>query len=682
MKVATLPTMLRRVGSQANAVDRYVAAVVVGGIAVFVAVMAGGGPSVGNSYGEFWLLALFVVLGELMPVRMLDGHGEITTSTIFTFALLLRFGPGAAILAQAIASIVADLATRKAWWKVGFNVSGYALALGASGVVLRAVTETSPYGAVTSLDPRILPPALVAGATFFMVNHFLPRVGMALSQGAPVLPFLLGELPYYASVNGVLLALSPIVLLAGEKSLVFIPLLALPMGVIYKSATVYAEKEYKSHQALHDSLTGLPNRALFYDRVERAIAEARRSVTPMAILLIDLDRFKEINDSLGHHIGDLLLQQIGPVLQSCLRESDTVARLGGDEFAVVLPHIAGPEDALTAAGRINELFERPFVLEEVADELALDVEASIGIALYPEDGEDVPTLIQRADVAMYVAKESHSGHELYAGERDRHSATQLAMLGDLRRGIAEGELSLVYQPKAEVRSRRVVGAEVLVRWNHPRLGLVMPDQFVPAAERTGLIGPLTLAVLDEALGQLSRWRAEGFDFNVAVNLARRNLLDPRFPEEAAELLAKWGIAPGGLELEITESSIMADPMRAADCLLKLNGMGIKLALDDFGAGYSSLSHLKRLPVGEIKIDKSFVVNMLRDRSDRAIVRSTIELAHNLGLEVTGEGVESSELWAELDALNCDVAQGFYLSRPLAALELTKWLRRNPVTAGV
>jgi diguanylate cyclase (GGDEF)-like protein len=668
--------ILKRFGPESTQVHRYVATVVAGGIAVFVAVMAGGGPSVGDSYAEFWMLALFVVLGELMPVRMLDGHGEITTSTIFTFALLLRFGPGAAILAQAIASILADLATRKALWKLGFNVSGYGLALAGSGAVLGAVAQTSSSGAIVALDPGVLPSIFLAGATFFIINHSLPRIGMALSQRAAVVPFLLGELPYYASVNGVLMALSPIVLLAGEQSLVFIPLLALPMGVIYKSATVYAEKEYKSHQALHDALTGLPNRALFYDRVERAIVEAKRNGAPTAVLLIDLDRFKEINDSLGHHIGDLLLQRIGPVLESCLRETDTVARLGGDEFAVVLPHVSGSEHAVAAARRINELFERPFVLEEIADELALDVEASIGIAMFPEDGEDVATLIQRADVAMYVAKETHSGHELYAGERDRHSATQLAMLGDLRRGIAEGELVLVYQPKAELDTGRVVAAEALVRWNHPRLGLVMPDQFVAAAERTGLIGPLTLAVLDEALGQLSRWREEGFDLTVAVNLARRNLLDPRFHEDAAELLAKWGIAPGGLELEITESSIMADPARAADCLLKLNGMGIKLALDDFGAGYSSLSHLKRLPVAEIKIDKSFVSNMLRDDSDRAIVRSTIELAHNLGLEVTGEGVESEELWAALRALDCDIAQGYYVSRPVPASVLTEWLQQR------
>ena len=463
---------------------------------------------------------------------------------------------------------------------------------------------------------------------------------------------------------------------AGDRSIVFIPLLAIPMAVIYKAATVYADKEYKSYQALHDSLTGLPNRALFYDRVEQAILDAKRSDHPVAVLLIDLDRFKEINDSLGHHIGDLLLRKIGPSIAAILRESDTVARLGGDEFAVVIPRLEGVQHAVEVAGRIEKALERPFVLEEVVGELSLDIEASIGIAVYPEDGADVATLIQRADVAMYVAKESHSGVEVYAGERDRHSAQQLAMLGELRRAIDEKELILHYQPKADMRTGEIKGAEALLRWNHPKRGLILPDQFILPAERTGLIGPLTLAVLDQALEQCRSWMDQRLELSVAVNLARRNLLDPAFPEEVAQLLTKWGVPAHLLDLEITESSIMSDPGRAADCLTKLSAMGITLSLDDFGAGYSSLAHLKRLPVAEIKIDKSFVISMRRDDNDKVIVRSTIDLAHNLGLKVTAEGVESVELWRELSHLRCDVAQGYYMSRPVPPGRLTSWIQER------
>jgi diguanylate cyclase (GGDEF)-like protein len=647
----------------------YIAAVIAAGTTVVVGSAAAGTASIGDSYAEFWILAGLVALGEFLPVKTSDGHGEITTSTIFTFALLLRFGTFPAVVAQSIASILADLATQKRAWKVAFNVSQYAIALAGSGAILGLVSGADPFAPLPGFDRASFPAILSAGAAFFLLNSWLPRIGMALQERIPIWRALIDDFVYQASLNGILLTLSPIVVMVGEKDFVYIPLLAVPMAIVYKSATVHAERDYKAYLALHDPLTGLPNRALFYDRVKQSISEAGRRGTELAVLLIDLDRFKEINDSLGHHAGDLLLQRVGPRIKSVLRESDTVARLGGDEFAVLLPDVDGADHASLIAKRIDEALDEPFVLEDLPEELTLDVEGSIGIALFPQQGGDVETLIQRADVAMYLAKEAHTGHEVYAYERDRHSAGQLAMLGELRRGLDNGELILHFQPKQTMDSRDISCVEALLRWQSERRGLVLPGEFIPPAERTGLIHRITKTVIDQALAQVREWQDDGIDLRVAVNLARRNLLDLRLPGVVQELLTRWGIDPDLLEFEITESSIMADPARAAHVLTQLSSIGVKLALDDFGVGYSSLSYLTRLPVNEIKIDKSFVMNMSHDDNDRVIVRSTIELAHNLGLTVVAEGVEDEPTWRDLLHFGCDVAQGFHIGRPGTAQEI-------------
>ncbi len=393
-------------------------------------------------------------------------------------------------------------------------------------------------------------------------------------------------------------------------------------------------------------------------------------------MLIDLDRFKEVNDSLGHHVGDLLLKKIGPRLQTLLRESDTIARLGGDEFALVLPRTIDAKAANALAGRILKAMEAPFVLEEVVGELSLNIEASIGIALAPEHGEDVDTLLQKADVAMYMAKEGRNGFEIYAGARDRNSPRQLALLGELRRAIDEHELVLHYQPVAALATGRLVGVEALLRWEHPSRGLVMPDDFIPPAERTGLIKPLTLYSIEMALQQLCEWSRRGLNLRVAANLSRQSLLDSNLPFAIEELFAKWDVPPGLFEIEITESSTMADPARASTILAQLSDLGIRLSLDDFGAGYSSLSYLKRLPVHEIKIDKSFVLGMATDEDDEVIVRSTIDLGRNLGLEVVAEGVETQGVWDRLALLGCDLAQGHFLSPPVPVAVLDEWIHAS------
>jgi len=428
------------------------------------------------------------------------------------------------------------------------------------------------------------------------------------------------------------------------------------------------------YQANHDALTALPNRNLLNDRLRQAILAAQRDHHSLALLVLDLDRFKEINDTLGHHYGDLLLKEVGPRLRAALRESDTVARLGGDEFAVLLP-TADQEGAVMTAQKILQALTKPFSL----DELALDVEASIGIALFPEHGLDAETILRRADVAMYMAKQAGSGYALYASEHDQYSHRRLALMGELRHAIERQQLFLHYQPTVLLKSGQVTGVEALLRWKHPKYGLVPPDQFIPLAEQTGLIKPLTEMVINAALDQCRTWIREGIPLSVSVNLSARSLHDPTFADYIDKRLLEYGIAPRLLEMEITESAIMADPDRAMEILSSLSIMGVRLSIDDFGVGHSSLTYLKKLPVHEIKIDKSFVLNMAEDPDDVMIVRSIIDLGHNQSLKVVAEGVQSQQTLDQLRELGCDAVQGYFISRPIPANELTQWVNASPWT---
>jgi diguanylate cyclase (GGDEF)-like protein len=423
-------------------------------------------------------------------------------------------------------------------------------------------------------------------------------------------------------------------------------------------------------QALHDPLTGLPNRELFADRVGQAIRTADREMRPAALLLLDLDRFKDVNDTLGHHHGDQLLVEVGQRLFGALREADTVARLGGDEFAALLPG-ATAEGAGAVADKLRAALQQPLSIDGVA----LDLDASIGIAVYPEHGNDAAELLQHADVAMYVAKQAHLRFLVYDPAVDQHSPRRLALLGGLRRALELDELVLHYQPKADLRSGEIRSVEALVRWQHPDHGLLGPGEFIPLAERTGLIHPLTHWVLDAALDQAAQWQRAGLPLSVAVNISTRCLLDPAFPDQVTGQLATWQIPPDRLVLEITESAVMADPTRALEVLGRLHSLGVGLAVDDFGTGYSSMAYLKELPVDELKIDRSFVSQMATSPSDAVIVRSTIDLGHNLGLHVVAEGVETQHAWQELTALGCDMAQGYYLGRPMPAADLEQQLRQ-------
>lgn len=426
------------------------------------------------------------------------------------------------------------------------------------------------------------------------------------------------------------------------------------------------------HQALHDALTGLSNRVRLQDRLELALAQARRHSHPVVLMIMDLDRFKEINDTLGHQIGDELLRQLGRRLQSALRAEDTVARLGGDEFAVLLPE-AGPGEARQVAMKLQETIERPFSVHAHQ----LYVGASIGIAVFPDHGADATTLTRHADVAMYVAKRAGAGHGFYDDRRDEHSVERLSLVNDLRAALAEDELHLEFQPKLCLTTNRVVGAEALLRWQHPAYGRVSPDQIVPIAERTGLIQPLLVWVLDAALQSCAQWHDQGIELGVAVNLSARNLQSPDLTREIAAALARHRLPPAFLTLELTESAAMDEPERALALFERISDMGVKLSVDDFGTGFSSLAYLKQFPVDELKVDRSFVIDMLRDEGDATLVHSIIDLGRNLGLNVVAEGVEDAATLERLRDLGCAQAQGYHIARPMECERLRAWLRAHP-----
>jgi len=423
------------------------------------------------------------------------------------------------------------------------------------------------------------------------------------------------------------------------------------------------------HQANHDALTGLPNRTMLFDRLDRAIEEARRARGSMALLLMDLDRFKEVNDTFGHHFGDVLLKGVAFRLLNQLTSADMVARLGGDEFAIVLADAVDSRNVAMAARRILNTLQQPFVV----DGQVLEVGASIGIALFPTHGADARTLLRRADVAMYSAKQSQIGYTFHRDDHEPRTADQLALVVEMRHAIERNEFELFFQPKLHLRSGLVTRVEVLLRWNHPTRGMLSPAVFIPIAERTGLIRTISDWLLDRALQQCRDWQDAGAPIHLAVNLSAKSLQEQTLPTKINDVLRKWDIDPRFLKIEITESSIMADPAHALAIMSMLQSMGVRLSVDDFGTGYSSLTHLRELPIDEIKIDKSFVTGMNSSDADAAIVRTVIDLAHNLGKQVCAEGVEDEATWRRLCEMGCDLAQGYWISRPLNAADLMRWL---------
>lgn len=427
------------------------------------------------------------------------------------------------------------------------------------------------------------------------------------------------------------------------------------------------------HNALHDELTSLPNRTLLIERIRQSILHAKRNINPLAILVMDLDRFKEINDALGHHYGDFLLQKVAERLQNIIRESDTLARLGGDEFAVALTN-ADTEQAKVVSQKITEALQHPFMIEGHS----LSIGISIGISIYPQHGNDCDSLLQHADVAMYSAKSTESHYAVYDVAQDHFTLNRLMLMADLRETLQKEEcMTLHFQPKVMIKTNQIQGVESLIRWKHPEMGLIPPDHFIPLAEQGGIIRQLSKWVLKAAVKQLADWHKKGLDLPISVNLSIKDLQNLNLPLMIKELLNDYQIKPSCLMLEITETSMMLDPDHTFEVISNLHALGVQLSIDDFGTGYSSLAYLKQLPAEELKIDKSFVRNMLKDDNDEVIVRTTIDLAKNLGLDVIAEGVETEEIYNYLKRLNCDMAQGYYICKPLPAHEFEAWLRTAP-----
>jgi diguanylate cyclase (GGDEF)-like protein len=640
------------------------------------------GPSAGYQL-LIWMVAIAGV--DLLPV---PAGGTMSFSLSFPLELsaaLIYPPPVAALVAFVGSSDIREFRGEISPLKSISNRAQVALSVVAESLVFHSMAS---IGTIRwyELGPAVLAAAIVG----YVVNTLVVAGFVSLDSGQPIVGIIremhvgvFGEfvLSYMGlALFSVLVAVS-FSHIGPWAILVFIAPLAFARQMFTRTHSLQvateelAERQAENEfQALHDALTGLPNRVLFQQQLSRAIEQAEDDGTGVGVMLMDLDHFKEINDTLGHHFGDQLLKEIGPRLSTVLREDDLMARLGGDEFGVLLPDLPDEQVALAVARRLLEELELPVSVEG----LALDVSGSIGIALFPGQSRRAESLIRRADVAMYAAKETGGGFELYDGSMDQHSPSQLTLVSQVRPALESGQMTVHYQPKVRLRDGRVSGAEALVRWHHPTRGLVMPDEFIPLVEKTVLLRPLTLFVIDEVLRRWRGWSARGFRLPVAVNISPRSLLDLQFPEQVAELLERWKVPAGFLTLELTESFLMTESGRSTAVLDRLAALGVSLSIDDFGTGYSSLSHLQRLKIDEIKIDKSFVMHMHDDANDFTIVRATVELGQNLGLTVVAEGVEDRETFDRLADFGCHEAQGFYISEPLSVEAFDRWLSvRSP-----
>ena len=628
-----------------------------------------------------------VVVGWVLMGFPLDAHlaSQMRELSALNLTLLARAAPDAkwSPVLSSLPAAQADGLARTAWspqTDAATPLRSVTLAREEIGVHARWLTPATEGGAAVlalvslSIDEAVRPPRDL-------------QIALAAITLLGLVVFLIGALVATRRVTTPLRALSTAAdrLGAGDYSA---PIhgqeRADELGQLARAfdqmrASVGEKQEQILQLAYWDSLTGLPNRVQFRDAVRDAIAHAQTAGegTTIAVIMLDLDRFKHVNDVLGYRVGDLLLGRVAERLsQQMVRGGDLVARLGGDEFAVLLRH-GDAALAESVAARIGAAFDAPLTLEEHT----VDMGAGIGIACWPQHATDADVLLSRAEVAMYAAKRRTHGPLMYDASFDAASAQTLSLLTELRQAVERGELRLYLQPKLMLDNGRVSGAEALVRWQHPQRGLVPPMEFIPFAEQTGFIRVLTMWVFEEAARHWLALQAEGLPLTLSINLSTRDLLDPDLPTKFDALLVKHRVPAEAFCLEITESAIMDDPARALATLNRLSLLGFRLSIDDFGTGYSSLAYLKRLPVDELKIDKSFVMSMEKDLDDAKIVRSTIDLAHNLGLTVVAEGVEDAKAWQLLRELECDEAQGYHMGRPMPATEFRAWseawLARNP-----
>ncbi|MEE1838969.1 MULTISPECIES: bifunctional diguanylate cyclase/phosphodiesterase [unclassified Streptomyces] len=618
-----------------------------------------------------WSLAVLtgIIVGHLVALGRDRWWGGTGSGASLTLAVLLLYGWVPAALVSLVVVVLVGVARRHRWWQGLLHGAVDILGIGAAALVLAAFGEVqtveSPW---RPLDWGIdaAPGVLLAASTYLLVTRVLLWYAQAPQGGGGLPTIARTALLRQGLVAVALLAIAPLICVVAMATPLLLPLFAVPL-IALDSALWIARA--RAEEQLRDPLTGLPNRQWLLERTWTALEDAESAGARAALVLIDLDRFRAVNDTLGHLAGDRLLLQIAERLRLALPRGAEAARLGGDEFAVLLP----TADSTTSAQRVARHLVAELSSPLDLDGLTLVLEASAGVAVYPDHALDAEGLLRRADVAMYQAKRDRTGVEVYESKRDSNTPDRLGLLGDLRRALDAGEVELHYQPKVRF-DGQVAGLEALVRWVHPERGRVPPDEFIAIAESSGLMPHLTEYVLETALAQVARWRAQGLFVPVAVNVSPRDVHTPGFAGGVAARLARHGVPAGALQLEITEHVLLEDPQRAADTLAGLTGHGVKMSLDDFGTGYSSLVHLRRLPVSELKIDRSFVARLAVDNEDAEIVRCTIDLAHSLGLLVVAEGVEDDETWERLRDLRCDAVQGWLVAAAMPPLETTAWLR--------
>jgi diguanylate cyclase (GGDEF)-like protein len=615
-------------------------------------------------------MTAFLLLGlELLPLVQGRGHDPegVVMSTAFVCGLLFLWGPWPAILMLAVASMVADVRSATQWWKTIFNAGQYSLSVFAGYLVMLLAGRT-PSLSHPLHHFQIADMLWVMGvwAVYFMVN--LTLVAAAVSYRAPFRTLIVDDLPHYSAMTFSVLALSPLVSLVALSAWELLPLLLIPLLLLHHTAQMYLERE---HAAAHDPLTGLPNRTTLTFALNTAFADFVHHGRPFGLMLLDLDDFKRVNDTLGHQVGDLLLVQFAERLRTSVRTADHVARLGGDEFAVLV-FDADQDEVLQVAARLREALVDPIEVESVH----LEIEVSMGVATCPDHATDGDALLRRADVAMYSAKTGHNGIQVYSPARDDNSADRLTLLGELREALAGDDLELHYQPKLSTRDGSTLGVEALVRWEHPRRGKVPPDLFIPLAERSGIMPMLTERVLTLAMAQIAAWRDADLWIPVAVNVSPSDLIGGRLIDIIVAGLHRHALPAGMLQLEITERMATQQLEEANNTLDRLRELGVTISLDDFGTGYSSLLRLHALPVDEIKIDRVFVSAMSEGPESVGIVKALIDLAHAFGLPAIAEGVETQEEWQQLDQLGCDGVQGWHVAMPMPHAQATAWVRNR------
>jgi diguanylate cyclase (GGDEF)-like protein len=619
----------------------------------------------------FWVLAGMVVLGEIWPI-VTPGRSSLEAplaSVTFSFAALIVWGLPVAVLLRASATMLTFLARRKALHRAAFNAADATLGLAAGGAVLYAFRgRVTPFPHPWAAHGSQVWEIALAAVAYFVVSYMLITVAIALHSREPVQKTIARTLPYDAFVSLVLLATAPLVAaVIYDGSPLLVVLFAFPLAAIYVNAAISVQRE---HQANHDELTGLANRKLLMRRLHSTLAQATTSGTNVGFLLLDLDRgLKEVNDTLGHAVGDRLLRLVAHRLTHSIRPGDLVARLGGDEFAVLLPSVKEAGAAQEVAARLRAAVAEPIRLEG----MSFVIEVSIGIAMFPDDATADELLMQRADVAMYLAKQRRSGVERYVADLDRNSPARLALFGELRRGLDRGELELHYQPKVYLADERPAGVEALVRWRHPVRGMLTPRDFIPIVQQSYLMREVTAFVIETAVAQAALWRQAGLDLQVSLNLSGRDLLDTGLADVVEQCLNRHQVPPDALLLEIDERVLTSEPAHSVATAEALADIGVGLSLDDFGTGYSSLLRLKRLPFSEVKVDASFVGRMLESPDDEVVVKSILDLAAALGIRSVAEGVESVEVAAALLAMGCVAAQGWHFARPMNAVSATAWL---------